>query len=103
MIINADAAELRKKLKVYVAQQTQLDGDLSSAENAMRNNLDDVAHRLYSDIVQRQPNNALALGKLGTLDAKRGDMELAKQRLRKVIELDPDEQYGGRCWLGLPC
>ncbi len=94
LIISPNATSLREKLKEYVAQQTQLDADLSSAENAMRNNQDALAHQLYSAIVQRQPNDALALGKLGTLDAKLGDMTLAKQRLGKVVEIDPDEQYG---------
>ena len=60
----------------------------------MAHNKDTEAIEAFQSLLKVKPTLAEAHGRLGTLYAKRGQFELAKESLNRANQLDPDDQYG---------
>lgn len=48
----------------------------------------------FEQLLQMKPSLAEVHGRLGTLFSKAGNLDRARESLRRTIELDPDDQYG---------
>ena len=89
-----ESAEATSRLQGYNQQQRQFDDLLALAEQNMRTALDDQAIDLFSQVLKIRPDNATALGRLGSLYAKRADRPKAVDFYQRAIQANPDDQYG---------
>ncbi|MEZ6136348.1 MAG: tetratricopeptide repeat protein [Pirellulaceae bacterium] len=86
--------EARQRLDEYAQQQRAFDDLLSSAQHALRQQRHTEAIDMFKRVLEIHPENATAMGRLGTIYAQQGQRELAEEYLEKVTEIDPDNQYG---------
>ncbi|WP_182870399.1 tetratricopeptide repeat protein [Rhodopirellula sp. JC639] len=49
------------------------------------------SERLYKEVLEREPEQTVALGLLGVIAAQFGNLELAIQRVRRSIAIDPNQ------------
>ncbi len=92
--IDPDNATTRDELRRIVDSQTRFDSLLARGKRLMAANQDTQAVDAFQQLLQLKPTLAEAHGRLGTLYAKAGDLDLARESLHRSIELDPDDQYG---------
>jgi thioredoxin-like negative regulator of GroEL len=69
---------------------------LLAAEGALGRGELDHAQRLYDQVVEADPRNAIAVVGLARVLAKRGDTDAARELLAHAIEIDPDEAAAQR-------
>ena len=92
--IDSDNADTRTELSRLVQIQTEYDASLAKSKRLMAQNKDTEAIEAFQSLLKVKPTLAEAHGRLGTLYAKRGLFELAKESLNRANQLDPDDQYG---------
>ena len=69
---------------------------LLAAEAALSRDELDHAQRLYGQVVEADPRNAIAFVGLARVIARRGDVEAARELLAHALEIDPDEAAARR-------
>jgi len=69
---------------------------LLAAEAALSRDELDHAQRLFGQVVEADPRNAMAVVGLAQVLARRGDTEAARQLLAHALEIDPDEAAARR-------
>jgi tetratricopeptide (TPR) repeat protein len=94
LIVQPTSEVAKSRLTEYIAVQTKLDTDFRLAERLSASNRDAEARGALTRVLEIQPNNADALGRLGKVTAKLGDRAKANELLAKANELKPDDQYG---------
>ncbi len=94
LIVRPTSEVARSRLREYITVQTKLDADFRLAERLSASNRDAEARDAFTKVLEVQPNNADALGRLGKVTAKLGDRLKANALLAKANELEPDDQYG---------
>ncbi len=92
--IDSDNTVTRTELRRVVQVQTEYDALLAKGNRLMVQNKDTQAIEAFQSLLKIKPTLAEAYGRLGTLYAKRGLFELAKENLNRANQLDPDDQYG---------
>jgi Tfp pilus assembly protein PilF len=69
---------------------------LLAAEGALARDELDHAQRLYGQVVEADPRNAIAVVGLARVLAQRGDTDAARELLAHALEIDPDEAAAHR-------
>ena len=69
---------------------------LLAAEGALSRDELDHAQRLFGQVVEADPRNAIAVVGLAQVLARRGDTEAARELLAHALEIDPDEAEAQR-------
>jgi thioredoxin-like negative regulator of GroEL len=69
---------------------------LLAAEAALSREELDHAQRLFDQVVEADPRNAMAVVGLARVLARRGDTDAARELLAHALEIDPDEAAAGR-------
>jgi tetratricopeptide (TPR) repeat protein len=69
---------------------------LLAAEAALTRNELDHAQRLFGQVAEADPRNAMAVVGLARVLARRGDTDAARELLAHALELDPDEAAAHR-------
>ena len=69
---------------------------LLAAEGALSRDELDHAQRLFGQVVEADPRNAIAVVGLARVLARRGDTEAARELLAHALEIDPDEAEAQR-------
>jgi len=69
---------------------------LLAAEGALARDELDHAQRLYGQVVEADPRNAIAVVGLARVLAQRGDTDAARELLAHALEIDPDEAEAHR-------
>jgi len=69
---------------------------LLAAEGALSREELDHAQRLFDQVVEADPRNAIAVVGLARVLARRGDTDAAREVLAHALEIDPDEAAAHR-------
>jgi thioredoxin-like negative regulator of GroEL len=69
---------------------------LLAAEGALSRDELDHAQRLFGQVVEADPRNAMAVVGLARVLARRGDTDAARELLAHALEIDPDEAAARR-------
>lgn len=69
---------------------------LLAAEGALARNELDHAQRLFGQVAEADPRNAIAVVGLARVLARRGDTDAARELLAHALEIDPDEAAAQR-------
>ena len=69
---------------------------LLAAEDALSRDELDHAQRLFGQVADADPRNAIAVVGLARVLARRGDTDAARELLAHALDLDPDEAAAGR-------
>jgi thioredoxin-like negative regulator of GroEL len=69
---------------------------LLAAEGALSRDELDHAQRLFGQVVEADPRNAIAVVGLARVLARRGDTDAARELLAHALEIDPDEAAARR-------
>jgi thioredoxin-like negative regulator of GroEL len=69
---------------------------LLAAEGALAKNELDHAQRLFGQVAEADPRNAMAVVGLARVLARRGDTEAARELLAHALEIDPEEAAARR-------
>jgi thioredoxin-like negative regulator of GroEL len=69
---------------------------LLAAEGALSRDELDHAQRLFGQVVEADPRNAIAVVGLARVLARRGDTDAARELLAHALEIDPDEAVARR-------
>jgi Tfp pilus assembly protein PilF len=69
---------------------------LLAAEGALSRDELDHAQRLYGQVVEADPRNAIAVVGLARVLRRRGDTAAARELLAHALEIDPDEAAARR-------
>jgi thioredoxin-like negative regulator of GroEL len=69
---------------------------LLAAEEALWRDELDHAQRLYGQVAEADPRNAIAFVGLARVIARRGDVDAARELLAHALDLDPDEAAARR-------
>ncbi len=69
---------------------------LLAAEGALARDELDNAQRLYGQVVEADPRNAIAVVGLARVLAQRGDTDAARELLAHALEIDPAEAAAHR-------
>jgi thioredoxin-like negative regulator of GroEL len=69
---------------------------LLAAEGALGRNELDHAQRLFGQVAEADPRNAIAVVGLARVLARRGDTDAARELLAHALEIDPEEAAAGR-------
>jgi len=69
---------------------------LLAAEGALSRDELDHAQRLFGQVVEADPRNAIAVVGLARVLARRGDTDAARELLAHALEIDPDEAAAHR-------
>lgn len=69
---------------------------LLAAEGALLRDELDHAQRLFGQVVEADPRNAIAVVGLARVLARRGDTDAARELLAHALEIDPEEAAAGR-------
>lgn len=77
-----------------------LEDQLFLAADAYYRGLDSRAEGAFRDVLEREPDNAYALARLGVLLAEKGDLDGAETSLRKALDVSPDNLFALK-WLGI--
>lgn len=56
----------------------------------------DIADRLFTQVAEADPRNAIAVVGLARIAVRRGDLELARELARRALAIDPDEAAASR-------
>ncbi len=92
--IDPESESARIELAGLAARQRQFDDLHSQAQHAMQQQRFRDAQQLFQQVLAIRPDDATAIGRLGTVLAQRGARAEAEATLRRVAEVDPDDQYG---------
>ncbi len=92
--IDPDNATTRNELRRMADSQSRFDSLLARGKRLIAENQDTQAVDTFQQLLQLKPRLAEAHGRLGTLFAKAGNLDRARESLLRSIELDPDDQYG---------
>jgi thioredoxin-like negative regulator of GroEL len=69
---------------------------LLAAEGALSRDELDHAQRLFGQVVEADPRNAIAVVGLARVLARRGDTDAARELLAHALEIDPEEAAARR-------
>jgi len=69
---------------------------LLAAEGALAKNELDHAQRLFGQVAEADPRNAIAVVGLARVLARRGDTDAARELLAHALEIDPEEAAARR-------
>ena len=69
---------------------------LLAAESALARGETEVAHRLYAQVTEADPRNAIAVVGLARIAVRRGRTDEARELAERALEIDPDEAAAGR-------
>jgi len=69
---------------------------LLAAEGALARDELDSAQRLFGQVAEADPRNAIAVVGLARVLARRGDTDAARELLDHALEIDPDEAAAQR-------
>jgi thioredoxin-like negative regulator of GroEL len=69
---------------------------LLAAEGALSRDELDHAQRLFGQVVEADPRNAIAVVGLARVLARRGDTDAARELLAHALDIDPDEAAARR-------
>jgi Tfp pilus assembly protein PilF len=69
---------------------------LLAAEGALERDDLDLAQRLYGQVAEADPRNAIAVVGLARVLARRGDTDAAREVVAHALEIDPDEAAAHR-------
>jgi Tfp pilus assembly protein PilF len=69
---------------------------LLAAEGALERDDLDRAQRLYGQVAEADPRNAIAVVGLARVLARRGDTDAAREVVAHALEIDPDEAAAHR-------
>jgi thioredoxin-like negative regulator of GroEL len=69
---------------------------LLAAEAALGRDELDHAQRLFGQVVEADPRNAIAVVGLARVIARRGDVDAARELLAHALDIDPDEAAARR-------
>jgi thioredoxin-like negative regulator of GroEL len=69
---------------------------LLAAEGALSRDELDHAQRLFDQVVEADPRNAIAVVGLARVLARRGDTDAARELLAHALEIDPEEAAAHR-------
>ena len=69
---------------------------LLAAEGALGRNELDHAQRLFGQVAEADPRNAIAVVGLARVLARRGDTDAARELLAHALEIDPEEAAARR-------
>jgi thioredoxin-like negative regulator of GroEL len=69
---------------------------LLAAEAALARDELDHAQRLFGQVAEADPRNAIAVVGLARVLTRRGDTDTARELLAHALEIDPDEAAAGR-------
>lgn len=69
---------------------------LLAAEGALARNELDHAQRLFGQVAEADPRNAIAVVGLARVLARRGDTDAARELVAHALEIDPEEAAGQR-------
>ena len=83
-------AEVRRMADI----QSQFDSLLARGKRQIAENQDRQALETFQRVLQMKPSLAEAHGRLGTLFAKAGNLDRARESLHRSIALDDNDQYG---------
>lgn len=56
----------------------------------------EIADRLFTQVAEADPRNAIAVVGLARIAVRRGDFELARELARRALAIDPDEAAASR-------
>ena len=87
-------AETEARLAELVAQQMELEGRRAEANRLLATGRRTEAIPVLEEILRRNPEDAIAQGRLGTALAELGKLDQAKQYWGKVVESNPNDIYG---------
>ena len=74
---------------------------LLAAEGALARDELDHAERLYGQVAEADPRNAIAHVGLAQVAARRGDVEVARGHAERALEIDPEEAAARRLLIEL--
>lgn len=89
-----DTPAARDKLKEFQAAQAGVNDDVAEGMWLTERGQFPGAIRAFERALARQPDHAVAHGRLGTLFAATGDNTRAAEELRAVARCDPNDAYG---------
>jgi Tfp pilus assembly protein PilF len=69
---------------------------LLAAENALARDELEHAERMFGQVAEADPRNAIAVVGLARVASRRGDAAGARLRLERALEIDPDEAAARR-------
>lgn len=69
---------------------------LLAADGALTRDELDHAERLFAQVAEADPRNAIAVVGLGRVALRRGDASAARAHLERALEIDPDEAAARR-------
>jgi thioredoxin-like negative regulator of GroEL len=69
---------------------------LLAAEDALSRDELDHAQRLFGQVAEADPRNAIAVVGLARVIVRRGDVDAARELLAHALEIDPDEAAARR-------
>ena len=69
---------------------------LLAAESALARGETEVARRLYVQVTEADPRNAIAVVGLARIAVRRGRTDEARELAERALEIDPDEAAAGR-------
>ena len=69
---------------------------LLAADAALERDDLDLAERLFAQVAEADPRNAIAVVGLGQVAARRGDRAAAQEQFRRALEIDPDDAAATR-------
>ena len=69
---------------------------LLAAEGALARDELDHAQRLFGQVAEADPRNAIAVVGLARVLARRGDIDAARELVAHALEIDPDEAAARR-------
>ena len=69
---------------------------LLAAEGALERDELDHAQRLFGQVVEADPRNAMAVVGLARVVARRGDTDAARELVAHALDIDPDEAAARR-------
>ncbi len=69
---------------------------LLAAEGALARDELDHAERMFGQVAEADPRNAIAVVGLARVASRRGDAAGARSRLERALEIDPDEAAARR-------
>src|SRR5947208_9518981 len=74
---------------------------LLAAEGALERDELDHAQRLFGQVAEADPRNAIAVVGLARVLARRGDIDAARELVAHALEIDPEEAAARRLLDGL--